>query len=613
MMTMLGAISEYNEVKGEEVQAQAQAQGVNEVAAWSAAVMESTPPITNRKKADIPAATINDPPRAKKQEGGEQLISPSAASSARSSSPKYKKSSGTPSPPRSSPQSRVSAHSSGELLCLTDQAFGADYNYAENYGPEKVVPTVDMLSDLVSISELGNPTNRQKPAAQAKEEMHDDVTMLQTNSKDALGRSTSMTPPKLNRYSEAIGSFDQSSDVVTAQKARDGKSPLYVVASYDSKDNSLLQSRLSFPPAGQGMVNEGIVGLKGCGTHISTATKPPSSGDDYIDAYKEMVDKYNTTMSARGINSGSPARSTKSAATAATAALSPETTPTNSPTRSSLRSVGTGSSSTGDKKGKSTSSSASPKVGLKKLVRMPSLKKARSMGRSASFRAMFSANKSAQDVDEPKNSSSKETEKESEGDLYLAPVDIDHEELARKQEAINRRRNSFTKVDTLEQTDTASYESLEDDDYTEDFNVAREIMGNNIAEQTKVRVNTFDTGFTGYTADTVPSKKDPVASAIADLFCFNPLGAFDLDSVCHPAVVQVTTGKMPATPVSAESSYLAGSNYPEEEDSMPPMPNFGSGEHRGRSFSNNSRSRSMQSAPNLHRRRTRSSSRRSAF
>ena len=217
-------------------------------------------------------------------------------------------------------------------------------------------------------------------------EIHDDVTMVRTNSQGHLARASpdSIGPPKMNRYSHAIGSFDQSTDLATEQKQKDTKSPLYIIASYDSNDNSLLQSRLSFPPAHK-MVTEGSITLSNSGT-----PPRPSSGDEYIDAYQQAVSKYNSKLTP-----ASPARSTKSSATAETAALSRTSTPANSPARSASKppSISTGSSSTENKKSRSSSTGG----GLKNLVRMPSLRKARSMGRSASLKAMFSTTKAAGD------------------------------------------------------------------------------------------------------------------------------------------------------------------------------------------------------------------------
>ena len=537
-MATLGAISETNKMAPQAPTA------VNELAAWASAV-ESTPPITNRKK---PAAANNNA-------SDEDLMSPSAVASARSMSPRYKKtgnsSAGATSPSRSSPRAHISSHSSGELLCLSDRA---EYNFDE----DNELPAVDVLANLVADSELGKSSevgSRSRSPESKGGEIHDDVTMVRTNSQGHLACTSpeSVGPTKVNRYSQAIGSFDQSTDVATEQKQKDAKSPLYIIASYDSNDNSLLQSRLSFPPAHK-MVTEGTI------TPNSGTPPRPSSGDEYIDVYQRAVSKYNNRLTP-----ASPARSTKSTATAETAALSRTSTPANSPARSASKPpyISTGSSSKGDKKSKSSLTGG----GLKNLVRMPSLRKARSMGRSASFKAMFSNTKAAEDNIDAVRSTPHMPENNSGGGIDFIDVGhINEDDLAKRQEIINRRRSSFTNEDSLEQN---SYDSLEDDDCTEDFNVMKEIMENNVGTSTKMRANTFDTGYTG---STLPSMKNDVGNAISDLFCFNPLSAFDIDNICHPTVVKATTGREPQTPMSDTASYLAVNN--DQVNQVPAMPAF---------------------------------------
>ena len=531
-MATLGAISETNEMAPQAPTA------INELTAWASAV-ESTPPITNRKK---PAAANNNA-------SDEDLMSPSAVASARSMSPRYKKtrnsSAGATSPSRSSPRAHISSHSSGELLRLNDRS---EYNFDEDN---------ELLADPVADSELGKSSEVGRPSHLPKSkggEIHNDVTMVRTNSQGHLARTSpeNIAPPKVNRYSQAAGSFDQSTDVATEQKQMDAKSPLYIIASYDSNDNSLLQSRLSFPPAHK-MVTEGIITLNSSGT-----PPRPSSGDEYIDVYHRAVSKYNNRLTP-----ASPARSTKSSATAETAALSRTSTPANSPARSASKppSISTGSSSTGDKRSKSSLTGG----GLKNLVRMPSFRKAGSMGRSASFKAMFSTTKAAEDNIDAVRST---PENNSGGAVDFIDVGhINEDELAKRQEIINRRRSSFTNEDSREQND--SYESLEDDDYTEDFNVVKEIMENNVGTSTNMRANSFDTGYTG---STLPSMKNDVGNAVSDLFCFNPLSAFDIDNICHPTVVKATTGREPQTPMSDTASYLAVNN--DQVNQVPAMPAF---------------------------------------
>ena len=534
-MATLGAIPETNEMAPEAPTA------ANEVKAWASAV-ESTSPITHTKKS---AAANNN---------ASGLKSPSAVASSRAMSPRYKKtgnsSAGATSPSRSSSRAHISSHSSGELLRLNDRS---EYNFDEDN---------ELLANLVADSGLGKPSEVGRPSHLPKSkggEIHDDVTMVRTNSQGHLPRTSpeNIAPPKVNRYSQAVGSSDQSTDVATKQKQMDAKSPLYIIASYDSNDNSLLQSRLSFPPAHK-MVTEGTI------TPNSSGTPPgPSSGDEYIDAYQRAVSKYNRLTPA------SPARSTKSSATAETAALSRTSTPANSPARSASKppSISTGSSSTGDKKGKSSSTGG----GLKNLVRMPSLRKARSMGRSASFKAMFSSTKAAEDnIDAIHSTPHMPVNKSGGGVDFIDVGNISEDELARRQEIINHRRSSLTNEDSLEQND--SYESLEDDDYTEDFNVMKEIMEYNVGTSTKMRANTYDTGYTGYTGSTLPSMKNDVGNAISDLFCFNPVSAFDIDNICHPTVVKATTGREPQTPMSDTASYLVVNN--DQVNQVPAMPAF---------------------------------------
>ena len=159
--------------------------------------------------------------------------------------------------------------------------------------------------------------------------------------------------------------------------------------------------------------------------------------------------------------------------------------------------------------------------------------------------------------------------KSSDGIDFIDVGHVNEDELAKRQEIINRRRSSLTNEDSLEQND--SYDSLEDDDYTEDFNVVKEIMENNVG--TKMRANTFDTGYTGYTSGTLPSMKNDVGNAISDLFCFNPLSAFDIDNICHPTVVKATTGREPQTPMSDAASYIAVNN--DQVNQVPAMPAIG--------------------------------------
>ena len=550
-MAMLGAISESNEMAPENPTAS------SELKAWDSAV-ESTPPITNRKQSTVANHGAED-----------DLISPSAAASSRSMSPRYKKTGnsngGTTSPSRSSPKarvSRISAHSSGELLCLNERAFSAESNFADDDENAKGRPTVAVLADVVADPKVGRPLReggRRSPLS-TKGEIHDDVTMVRTNSQGHLARTSpeSLGPPKLGRYSQAVGSFDQSTDVATERKEKDAKSPLYIIASYDSNDNSLLQRRLSFPPASN-MVTEGTIALNSSG-----GTPPrPSSGDEYIDAYQQAVSKYNSKLTP-----ASPARSTKSSTTAETAALSRTSTPaSSSPAGSGSKPIPTsnGKSSTGDKK----SNSSLRGTGLKKLVRMPSLRKSRSMGRSVSLKAMFSNTKPTVIQDNLDFSSGVNGmgKAESGGEIdFIAFSDIAGE-LA--------KRSPHTNEERFEQNDTNdSYGSLEDDDYTEDFNVVKEIMENKAAGQTKIRADTFDTGYTDYTSDTFPSKTNDVGTAIADLFCFIPLNA--LDDLCLPTAVKGTTGREPQTPMSETASYFAVNN--DQVGKVPPMPSFG--EHR---------------------------------
>ena len=515
-VAMLGAISENNELAPQEPAA------VDELKAWTSAV-ESTPPITNRKK----------PAVANKSGSDIDLVSPSAAASSRSMSPRYKKTgrsnSGATSPSRSSPRDHASPHSSGEVG--TENAFD-----------KAGMPTADVLADLVTGSKTSKSkiVGRRSPVSKGGE-IHDDVTMVRTNSQ---GHHARATPPRVNRYSQAVGSFDQSTDVATEQKQKtqkSAKSPLYVIASYDSNDNSLLQSRLSFPPA----------------------HPRPSSGDEYIDAYQHAVSKYNSKLMPV-----SPARSTKSSATAETAALSRASTPVNSPARPAGKppSISAGSSSTGDKKSKSSSPTGG---GLKNLVRMPSFRKARSMGRSTSFKAMFSTTKAAEDNLEM--TTNQMPENKSGGGIHtLEGGQVSDDDLSKRQGTINRQRSSFTSEDNFERND--SYDSLEDDDYTEDFNVVKEIMEKNAGTSRRMRANTYGSSCTGYTGGTAPSITNDVGDAIADLFCFNPLSAFDLDNICHPTPVKATVGNEPQTPMSDTASCLAVSN--DQVEQVPAMPAY---------------------------------------
>ena len=177
------------------------------------------------------------------------------------------------------------------------------------------------------------------------------------------------------------------------------------------------------------------------------------------------------------------------------------------------------------------------------------------MGRSASFKAVFSANKASD------NEAGSKTES-----ADVAPVKVGQDELARQQA------------------------SLEDDDIG-DFNVVRELMATtvaakNAAAKTRERANTIDSSYTGYTADTAPSKKDSVSCVISDLFC----GALDLDNICQPgrlggagasqtldtSYLQTPTSPGTShlqTPTSRASSYLTGSNC-QDGNAMPRMPNF---------------------------------------
>ena len=421
-----------------------------------------------------------------KPKAEDQLFSASSAAS--NPFPGYKKGISRPAERSSPPPSRVqvSANSSGELLRLNDTAYTPDFHFAESYD-EADEPTVDdVLADLVQLasSPVGKVAERQiPPPAWTKEEQ----------------------PPKVSRSSQAIGSLNQSADVSKDKIAQgdDGELPLSNnAASYDSLDNTLLQKQVSFLPAPK----------------MATAdAKPSSSGDKYIDAYKGLVDMYIPPDSKT--KSGSPARSTKSSATAETLASS-------QPNNSSARtfSVGAGSSSAGDKKSKSSSlSSSSPKVALKNLVRLPSLK-ARSMGRSPSFKAVFSANKASNDDAWQKTASA-----------GVPPVGIDQDVLAQQRA------------------------SLDDDIYTA------------AAKASVAKVNTFDT------ADTAPSKNDYVSSAISDLFC-----AFDLDTICQPGrtrggasqTLDTSLGtSYLKTPTSQAASSLTGSDC-YGESAMPRMPNF---------------------------------------
>jgi len=266
-----------------------------------------------------------------------------------------------------------------------------------------------------------------------------------------------------------------------------------------------------------------------------TADVKKSSGDEYIDAYKGLVKKYQNVLppDSEAKSSSSPARSTKSTKSSATAETLASSQPNNSSARTS--SVGAGSSSAGDKKSKSSS--------LKNLVRLPSLMKARSMGRSPSFKAVFSANKASNDDAGQKTASPD-----------VPPVGIDQDVLTQQQA------------------------SLDDDIYTGDFNVVRELVVNKARNAALAKANTFDT------ADTAPSKKDYVSSAISDLFC-----AFDLDNICQPGrtrggasqtfdtpYLQAPTSPGSSylkTPPSQAASSLTGSDC-YCESAMPRMPNF---------------------------------------
>ena len=172
-VAMLGAISENNELAPQEPAA------VDELKAWTSAV-ESTPPITNRKK---PAKSGSD----------EDLVSPSAAASSPSMSPRYKKTgrsnSGATSPSRSSPRAHASPHSSGEAG--TENAFD-----------KGGMPTADVLADLVTGSKTSKSKNvgRRSPVSKGGE-IHDDVTMVRTNSQ---GHHARATPPRVNRYSKPV-------------------------------------------------------------------------------------------------------------------------------------------------------------------------------------------------------------------------------------------------------------------------------------------------------------------------------------------------------------------------------------------------------------------------
>ena len=429
--------------------------------------------IATRPTADRAKAKGDSHPKPKAED---QRISFSSAAS--NPFPAYKKGISRPAERSSPPPSRVqvSANSSGELLRLNDTAYTPDFHFAESYD-EADEPTVDdVLADLVQLasSSMGKVAERQiPPPASTKEEQP--------------------------RSSQAIGSLDQSADVSKDKIAQgdEGELPLSNnAASYDSLD-----------PAPKMVI----------------ADVKKSSGDEYIDAYKGLVKKYKNGLppDSEGKSSSSPARSTKSSATAETLASSQ---PNNSSARTS--SVGAGSSSAGDKKSKSSSL----------LARLPSLMKARSMGRSPSFKAVFSANKASNDGAGSKTASA---------DVHaLAPVD--QGELAQQQAP------------------------LEDDIYTGDFNVVRELS--------VAKANTFDT------AGTAPSKKDYVSSAISDLFC-----AFDLDNICQPERTRggasqtldtpyLQTPTSPGTsylktPTSQAASSLTGSDC-YAESAMPRMPNF---------------------------------------
>ena len=165
------------------------------------------------------------------------------------------------------------------------------------------------------------------------------------------------------------------------------------------------------------------------------------------------------------------------------------------------------------------------------------------MGRSPSFKAVFSAKKASNDDAGQKAASAD-----------VPPVGIDQDELAQQQAP------------------------LEDDIHTGDFNVVRELMVNKARIATKASVakaNTFDSSYTSFTADTAPSKKDSVPGALSDLFCG---GAFDLDNICQPVrtrggASQTLDTSYLQTPSSPSTSYLTGSDC-YGESAMPQMPNF---------------------------------------